>query len=132
MDLATFEDHLDRYGGALGAWPEAVRGDAEALLAASGPARKAHDAMRAVELALASSRTPGDARRGDAMAAVATRHRQSRPVDRLAPRAGWAAAAAAVLVLGIAVGTVAPRLHDDSPERVMAAALDTSGAIDAD
>ena len=132
MDLTTFEDHLDRFGGTFGAWPEAVRDEAAALLASSTAARRVHDAMLAVEQALTTSRAAGISSRCDAMAAVAMRHRQSRPPRRLASKAGWAAAAAAILVLGLAIGTVAPRFHEDSPERVMAAALDMGAAGDAD
>ena len=134
IDLQTFEDNLDRWGGALERWPTEARGDAEALLAASVPARALHASMIEIERALA---LPGFAGL-DRFAAVATQRPQEKPsMLRRAPpilrRAGWGAAIAAVLVLGIMVGDVTLVVHDDNPDQVLASALGPSvGTVDVD
>ncbi len=132
MNLAAFEDLIDRHGGDLDTWPAALRREAAAFAAASTAASKALDAMRAAEHVLAATRVTGAAASGEAFAASAMRHRQHRASSRLAVRTGWGAAAAAMLVLGVAVGNLAPRQHDDSPERLMALSLDSGGATDVD
>ena len=139
MDLQTFEDDLDRWGGALAQWPTAARGEAEALLAGSAAARALHAAMIEVERVLAMpfvEKTGFSA--AERFAAVATLQPQQRPsMLRRAPpmlrRAGWGAAIAAALVLGILVGDLNIGSHDDSPDQVLASALGPhAGTVDVD
>ncbi|SHM37825.1 hypothetical protein [Roseibium suaedae] len=40
MSLEIFEDHLDRFGGTVGSWPERIRQHAETLLSTSEEARE--------------------------------------------------------------------------------------------
>ena len=134
IDLQTFEDNLDRWGGTLARWPTEARGDAETLLAASTPARALHASMVELERALALPGFPGL----DRFAAVATQRPQEKPpmLRRTPPmvrRAGWGAAVAAALVLGIMVGDVTFVVHDDNPDQVLASALGPSvGTVDVD
>ena len=58
------------------------------------------------------------------------RHRQETPTRRLAFRAGWAAAVAIVLLVGIAIGDRGAATRDVSPDRVLAVALDSGGPTD--
>ncbi len=133
MDLQTFEDDLDRWGGALARWPLDARREAEALLARSAPARALHASMIEVERVLALP-LADDAGFTD-FAANATRRPQER-LRRASPmvrRAGWGTAIAAALVLGIMVGDVNLGGHDDSPDQVLASALGPSmGTVDVD
>lgn len=131
MDVAGFEDHLDRYGADLNAWPAVTRAEAAVLLEASPQARAAFLSMSEVERFL-RVRPPLATSGIDAMAAKAMTQRQLVPPRRGAARAGWAAAAAVVLSLGVFVGDVSPPDHDESPDRVMAAAFDTTGSVDVD
>ena len=132
MDLAAFEDLLDRYGGDLESWPSVHSKAATAFLATSSSAGRALDAMRMAEQVLRSTREVGAGGRVDAVAAASMRHRQQGASRRLALRAGLGAAAAALLVLGVSVGSVAASQHDDSPERLMAVSLDPPGSTDVD
>ena len=130
MELSTFEDLLDRFGGDLAAWPAPERDAAMALLAVSSAASAQRDAMLDVELVLRQSGVrvaPGAA---DKIAARAMRHRQETPARRLALRAGWAAAAAIVLTVGIAIGDHGGATRDVSPDRVLSVALDSGGTAD--
>ena len=54
VSIAEFEAALDTHGPDLSRWPDALRMDADALLAASGEARQLLEAARAVEIALRS------------------------------------------------------------------------------
>ena len=133
ISLQTFEDHLDRWGGALASWPAEARGEAERLLAGSAAARALHAEMVEVEAALAlpAFEPPGR------FAAVATRHVQGRAVpSRRVPmlrRAGWGAAAAAALGLGLLFGSANLGVHEDSPDQVLASALGlAAGTMDVD
>lgn len=133
ITLQTFEDHLDRWGGALAVWPVEPRGEAEALLAGSAEARALLADMVEVEAALALPAFELSGR----FAAVATRHAQDRAVPaRRAPvlrRAGWSAAAAVALVLGLLFGSANLGVHDDSPDQVLASALGpAAGTVDVD
>jgi hypothetical protein len=53
MDVAEFEDLIDRLGEDLSRWPDAPRLAAEDLLASSSEARARHEEARALRLALA-------------------------------------------------------------------------------
>ncbi|MBE7220436.1 MAG: hypothetical protein INR64_18360, partial [Caulobacteraceae bacterium] len=55
MDIASFEDLVDRHGGDPARWPAPERGEAQALLAVSAAARTVLAATREVESVL---RTP--------------------------------------------------------------------------
>ena len=140
ITLQTFEDDLDRWGGALERWPPDARREAEALLAGSARARALHGATTTMEVALSLSNFGGayDAADFHRFAAVATLHPQDRPslLRRTPPmlrRAGWGAAIAAALVLGILVGDIAPGGRDDGPDQVLASALGASvGTVDVD
>ncbi len=131
MDLTVFEDRLDLYGADLARWPDADQVRVAALVAASVDAREILAAMAEIEAVLRDrlSHEPGAA---GVMAARAMRHRQETPTRRLARRAGLAAAAAIVLMLGISIGDIAFAEHADDPDRVMAVAFDTGGAADVD
>ncbi len=51
MDLNTFNEHLDRLGADLAAWPEPLRGEAEQLVSVSPEAADAHaDALTLANL----------------------------------------------------------------------------------
>ena len=126
MELSTFEDLLDLHGGDLARWPDDARPAAAALLAGSPEARVLRDDMVAVETVLRRAPTPAVG--VHAIAARATRHRQETPARRLALRAGWAAVATIVLLVGLSVGAHAPVERDVSPARLMASALDGGGA----
>lgn len=136
-ELQTFGDRLDRWGGDLARWPAYARRDAETLLVASGPARASHASMIEVERLLALP-SLDDTSRAGRVAAVAMRRPQKKPsILRHAPpsvrRAGWGAAVAAALVLGIMVGEINLGDNDDSPDQVLASALGPSmGTVDVD
>lgn len=133
-DLQLFEDNLDRWGGDLARWPLDARRDAATLLAGSALARALHAAMLEVERVLAPPLANEDAGFTD-FAAVATRRPQekARRVSPTVRRAGWGAAAAAALVLGMVVGDSNLGGHDDSPDQVLASALGPSvGSVDVD
>jgi len=53
MDVAEFENLIDRLGEDLSCWPDAQRLAAEDLLASSSDARQLHEEARAVRQALA-------------------------------------------------------------------------------
>jgi hypothetical protein len=53
MDVAEFEDLIDRLGEDLSRWPDAPRLAAEHLLASSSEARARHEEARALRRALA-------------------------------------------------------------------------------
>ncbi len=132
MDRVSFEDEVDVRGGDLSRWPPALRCAAEALLAADPAARRLLDEMTAVEAALRAS---GAQLGADAsvrrMAAYAGRGRQRRPLAKAAFRAGWTAAAAAVLVIGFAVGDILPDATADAGGLIGAAlALPEAGDVD--
>ncbi len=114
MTPEAFEDLLDRHGANLARWPDGARAEAEALLHGSERAKIALSTMRAVEAYLAGSRAMAGA---TTYATVATRRAQIRPARRAAVRAGWAAAAAAALAMGVFVGgaTAAPRDDEGAP-----------------
>ncbi|QIE55908.1 hypothetical protein G5B40_10875 [Pikeienuella piscinae] len=62
MNLEEFETALARHGAAFSDWPGAAREAAEALLATSGAARRAHEEMAALAAALSAARAaPPDA-----------------------------------------------------------------------
>lgn len=92
MKLADFEAGLARHGAALSDWPEEARGAAEALLAVSAPARRAHREMAALDAALAETRATAPAAPDaliervmvDAVAVAAARSRPAPPPRRLA------------------------------------------------
>ncbi len=136
MDFRTFLDRLDRCGGDLDAWPPDERGQAEALMAHSAPARAAFLAMSEVERLLRATSPRRDARPPgvDGLAATATLQRQDRAasrMDRPAKRAVFAAAAVVTLCLGLVLGR-GPGRQEDGPDRVLAIAFDTAGAADVD
>lgn len=130
IDLHAFEDNLDRWGGDLARWPAAARRDAETALAGSVPARALHAATLEMERALdLPSFEPGFTD----FAAVAMRRPQERRTPPVLRRAGWGAAVAAALVLGIMAGDITPGGFDESPDQVLASALGPSaGAVDVD
>ena len=69
----------------------------------------------------------------DRIAAIATRQAQLSSRRWLTRNtAKWSAAAGFALFLGCMLGGIAPQQHDESPEVVVAASLDASGAIDVD
>ena len=131
MDLAIFTDHLDRYGGEFAFWPSSTRADAEAFADRSAPARAALAATRELETFFRAG-LPADIDRGDRIATNASRHRQVAPTRRFVARTGWGIAAAMTLFLGYALGGMATVQHEESPDRVMASALDMTSAIDVD
>lgn len=53
MEVADFQNLLDRLGDDLSSWPDQARHDAEALLQSSAPARSALAEARAVRALLA-------------------------------------------------------------------------------
>lgn len=130
-NLVLFENGLDRWGGDLAGWPDEARRDAVALLAVSAPARELHESMLEVERALALPLT-GDTG-FDRFTAVATRQPQEQRARPMLRRAGWGAAIAAALVLGILIGDTNIGAHDDTPDQVLASALGPStGTLDVD
>jgi anti-sigma factor RsiW len=131
MNLAAFEDHLDRHGGDLARWPADLRETAAAFLAATPRAAAMHRAMTEVEATLKSMRV-ASSERGAAVAAVAMRQRQVAPQRGVARAAGWSAAAAVALFLGCMLGGLAPQPSEESVAGVLAASLDPTGAIDVD
>jgi anti-sigma factor RsiW len=122
MDGSAFEDVLDRYGGDPRHWPVEVRGAVEQLLAGSPEARARLAAMRELEHHLRETATSP---------ASAMRHPQARRRSPLARPAGWGAAIAAALVIGLMLGTVRTDT-DQSPDQVIAGALDSNGSVDVD
>ena len=130
MDLATFEDGLDRFGADLSAWPAADRAAGTTCLAADPAARAALAEAQQVETLLRAQRQAPPAL--DAFATRAMAHPQARRVPLAARRAGWAAAAAAALVLGLYVGGIAVSQHEDTPEALMASGTDMLSPIDVD
>lgn len=103
VGLERFEQIVDAYGADPGRWPEAERPQAEAFMAGSAEARAMVQGAQALDdwLDAAPSRAPSEL--------------LERRVIKAAPRAqgrvfgwasatGWAAAAAAGLVLGLSVG----------------------------
>ena len=146
MDLATFLHWLDSRGCDLDTWPADVRARAEVLMtdaaiADSAAAKAAFLAMGDVERWLQVSAPRVDLRAPDVetLAAVAMRCPQDRSIwrhhswrmARPAARATFAAAAVIVLCLGLTLGWGWGQ-QEDGPDRVVAIALDTSGAVDAD
>ena len=145
MDLAAFIHCLDSRGGDLDTWPADVRARAEVLMADSAmpgsAARAALRATRDVERWLRASAPRVDPRAPgvEALAAAAMRRHQDRStwrhhpwrMARPAARATFAAAAVIVLCLGMTLGWGSGQ-QEDGPDRVVAMALDTSGAVDAD
>jgi anti-sigma factor RsiW len=129
MDGSAFEDVLDRYGGDPRHWPVEVRGAVEQLLAGSPEARARLAAMRDLEHHLRETATSPGA--GGTMAASAMRHPQARRRSPLARPAGWGAAIAAALVIGLMLGTVRTDT-DQSPDQMIAGALDANGSVDVD
>ncbi len=131
MNLISFEDHLDRYGGDLARWPAEIRAAAVVFLEATPEARGMLRAMEDVEAVLRAKLTPLFA--VDRIAAIATRETQLSSRRWLTRKAaGWSAAAVFALFLGCMLGGIVPQQHDESPEVVVAASLDASGAIDVD
>ena len=133
MDRQAFEDALDRFGGDFGRWPPDLRGEAERLLASSPEARALKAEMDAVEACLrptAMSSTPAMPFNG--FAAVAMRRPQVRSAQRVARRAAWGAATAAALLLGVAIGNLQFEGQPESPDQVVARALDVPGSVDVD
>ena len=129
MDPSTFEDHLDRYGGDLASWPAPLRGEAAALLETCPRARAAFAALGHAE-AFLRVRTMPDPGVIETTAARAAMGRQAAPARRFAVGAGWAAAAVVLLGLGISLGDMPAPEHDDSPARIISAALDTPVSAD--
>lgn len=130
MDLADFEDGLDRYGADLTRWPSVARSAAEAFLEHSAEGRAALRAMAEVEAVLRSDRAPST--QGAAtLAARAMRHVQDRPLHRMARGAGWAVTVTLALVLGLLVGGGTSE-REDGPDHVMAASFETLGQTDVD
>ena len=136
MEKRAFDESLDRFGGDLGRWPVELAADAAALLAVSPEAQRAKAGMDELEswLRAGARRSVPTAQAADRvsnMAATAMRHRQLGPA-RPVRRAAWSAAAAAALVLGVLVGNVAASIdtHDDSPDQLVAGALDATGTVD--
>lgn len=134
MVSSEFESHLDNYGGDLRRWPAELRGDAEALLAASAEARAAKRAMELVEQVLAEAPEVGVS--ASMIAARAMRNSQiGRSTARTRPWARVAAcgaATAAALALGIFVGDMHLDSHEDNADQILASALDQGNAIDVD
>ena len=138
MDLPGFLDTLDRFGAVMANWPANLQGAAESLLARSPAARQALATMEEIEhlLRATSSRLPrGGASHGiDALAAVAMRHRQGRPVFlavRPATRAVFVAGAAFMLGLGLVIGW-GTNDSDEGPDHALAIAFDSAGSLDVD
>ncbi len=123
MDQTEFENGLDRYGGDLGAWPAGLRAQAEALLARSAAAQRAHRATGTAERVLAATRP----RMGDvtSTAARASRARQERPATRALIRAGLATGFLSTLLIGILVGGHLTGA-EDTPDHVLQAAFSTA------
>jgi hypothetical protein len=129
MTPEAFEELLDRHGADLARWPHEARAAAEAFLTVSARANTQLAAMRDVEAYLMGSRaTAGDG----AYAAVAIRRARVRPARRVVSRAGWAAAAAAALAMGVFVGgaTAAPRDDEGAASLAQALAPAESGYVD--
>lgn len=130
MDLERFELSLDRYGAGLDRWPPDERLDAEALLARSEAAR----ALLAEMVELESLIPLGVPASSDAerMALRAMSAPQSRALAPLARRAGWAAAVAAALLLGLLVGHGGADSPGDATDHILTAASDPLGQVDVD
>ena len=101
MTTEDLIDLIDRCGADPALWPPGARAGAERALAASPEARSVLEAMRRVERTLAATRGVDGARD---FAAPALRQAQPRAVRLWKARAGWAAAAAAALSLGVFTG----------------------------
>ena len=129
MTPVEFEEALDRHGGDPNRWPVAMRVAAIELLHTSVAARAACAAMAEVESILRQSR-PDPATGVDQIAARATGYRQSGRANHFANRARWAAAAAAAICLGVAVGGMT--LDYESPSHIMAAAFSPMEPSDVD
>ena len=108
MDLVRFEQIIDAYGADPRRWPDAERTEAGGFLAGSEAARErvAQEAALDAVLDAVPSPIPSDL--------LAARILRAAPkgrslLDRVgwASGAGWAAAAAAGLVLGLSVGNQA-------------------------
>jgi hypothetical protein len=117
MNLAEFEDCIDRLGTALDGWPAEARAGAEALLAASAEARRLLGLARGLDSLFAVETCPPP----PAVAVILARATAPRPsalarlTALLFPGVGgpvWlpAASLGACLVLGVVLGSgLAPR-----------------------
>lgn len=145
MDLERFELGLDRFGGALDRWPADERSAAEALLARSEAARALLAEMVALEALIPlqvtavanAGRMPERfmPERAIPEHSMAERAMAAPQVRRLAPavrRAGWAAALAAALVLGLLVGHGNVDSPGDAADHILTAASDPLGQVDVD
>ena len=102
VGLERFEQIIDAYGGDPGRWPPDERQEAEALMAVEPRARSLAESARRLDEWLAQSEAPSPS---DLL---------TRRVLKAAPRpmhvlgwasgAGWAAAAAAGLFIGLSLG----------------------------
>ncbi len=118
MTKDQFEQALDRYGGDIGRWPEAVRVEAKAFADGDAAARRmlAEAARLDALLATVTRPAPVDAA---AIGAIISgirgdRHREVtvRPTRRLLAWSG--AAMAAFLAVGFVLGLAIPQSQDDS------------------
>lgn len=134
MDLERFELSLDRYGAVLDGWPRDERAAADALLARSEAARALLAEMVELEsLIPLGVMAPGDAEpMADRMALRAMSAPQVRTLAPVARRAGWAAAIAAALVLGLLVGRGGAEPPGDATDHILTAASDPLGQVDVD
>ncbi|MBN8552287.1 MAG: hypothetical protein J0L52_05275 [Caulobacterales bacterium] len=102
VGLKRFKQIMDAYGADPTRWPEAERAEAEALLATSSDARQMRDEAELLDAWLDAATTPD------------VSELTSRRILKQAPGstrmlswgsgAGWAAAAAAGVVLGLSLG----------------------------
>ncbi|HZR88285.1 MAG TPA: hypothetical protein VFB02_15870 [Bradyrhizobium sp.] len=87
MDVAMFEDLIDRLGEDLSRWPSDQRIAAEQLLATSAAARTLHEEARALRQALSGPKVSAPAGLADRIAAAASRLKaeQAAPQDEAEP-----------------------------------------------
>ena len=124
VGLKRFEQIIDAYGADPGRWPEAERAEAEALLAASSEARALRDQAARLDAWLDQATTPE-------VSELTTRRILKRApgssrVLGWGSGAGWAAAAAAGIVLGLSFGNQAQVANqaDEGLEQAMTWSVD--------
>jgi ferric-dicitrate binding protein FerR (iron transport regulator) len=123
MTLEEFEDALDRYGADLAGWPEALRAEAERLVASSPEAERLYRQAERLDRLFSPGFVPPppSVARIVAHATQPIRLRLMARIERALGfdlfGFGWAHAGglAACLLIGLAIGTATPTHHPLSP-----------------
>ncbi len=118
MDRTRFEHLLEAYGGDFGRWPQAERAAGEAFARAHATELAAAiSEARALDAALGAGNDSPSPSAALSAAILAAAPKARRALSRnLAPTAGWALAACAILgvVLGYGAGAMAQPSDDGS------------------